>query len=99
MDGHSRQLPIPPAAADDDRAVELVRVWAAKGKQHVSLATGLWDDPASWGIMLVDLAKHVANAYEQTTGQNRDDVLNRIKAGFDAEWEKETDTPTGRLLT
>ncbi|MFM8220675.1 MAG: DUF5076 domain-containing protein, partial [Planctomycetaceae bacterium] len=53
-----RQLPVPPTAAGDVRAIELVRVWAAHGKQHVSLATSIWQDPAAWGIMLVDLAKH-----------------------------------------
>jgi len=42
----------------------------AKGRQHISLATAVWDDPASWGIMLVDLAKHIAIAYQQTTGQS-----------------------------
>jgi hypothetical protein len=56
------------------------------------------DDPASWGIMLVDLAKHIANAYEQTTGRKRDDVLKRVKDGFDAEWAAETDEPTGQLM-
>ena len=95
---HPKQLPIPPLVAQDERAIELARVWAAGGKQQVSLATGLWKDAASWGIMLVDLAKHVANAYEQTTGENRDRVLQRIKEGFDAEWAKQTDTPTGGLL-
>jgi uncharacterized protein DUF5076 len=98
MDGQLRQLPIPAGAADDDPAIELLRVWAAKGKQHVTLATGLWNDPASWGIMLVDLAKHIANAYEQIADESREVALARIKAGFDAEWQKATDTPTGRVV-
>jgi hypothetical protein len=75
--------------------MELLRVWAAHGKQHVSLATNLWTDPASWGIMLVDLAKHVASAYKQTTDKEFASVLKRIKEGFDAEWETATDEPTG----
>ena len=93
-----QQLPIPAAASEDARAVELVRVWAAKGKQHVSIATGLWEDPASWGIMLVDLAKHIAMAYEQTTGKSRDQVLLRVKEGLDAEWGTATGEPKGTLL-
>ena len=98
MDRQLRQLPIPAGAADDDRAIELLRVWAAKGKQHVTLATELWNDPASWGIMLVDSAKHIANAYEQITGESQDGALARIKAGFDAEWQRATDTPRGRVV-
>jgi len=93
-----KELPIPRAAAEEPKAIELLRVWAAKGKQHVSIATNLWADPASWGIMLVDLAKHIASAYEQTRGDNNENTLGRIKAGFDAEWSKATDRPTGNLM-
>lgn len=74
---------------------ELVRVWAAAGAQHVTLATGLWDDPAAWGLALVDLARHVARAYAQTQGKPPAAVLRRIREGFDAEWGNATDTPTG----
>lgn len=97
MKDHARQLPIPGPAAKDAAALEMLRVWAAGGKQHVSIATGLWEDPASWGIMLVDLAKHVANAYEQSEGMDRLAVLKRIRAGFDAEWGSPTNKPSGRL--
>ena len=97
MNEHPRQLPIPPDAAEDTRAIELLRIWAVKGKQHVSLATGLWDDPASWGIMLVDLARHVANAYSELKGMSHHEALLRLKDGFDAEWEEQTDQPTGEV--
>ena len=98
MTNHPRELPIPPEANSDKMAKELIRVWAAKGGQHVSIATGLWEDPAAWGILLVDLAKHVSNAYEQTKGKSHQSTLKRIKEGFEAEWANETDKPTGSLL-
>jgi hypothetical protein len=94
----SSELSIPPEAQADARAVELVRVWAAGGKQHVSLATGLWNDPAAWGILLVDLARHVADAYGLTQGLEPSVVLHRVKAGFDAEWSNPTDKPCGKML-
>jgi len=97
MDTIPKQLPVPAAASADPRAFELLRVWAAGGKQHVSLATGAWEDPAVWGLMLVDLAKHIADAYELTTGIDCASALERIKAGFDAEWVEATDEPTGGL--
>ncbi len=90
---HRHELPIPAAASDDAEARELVRVWAAGGNQHISLATGLWDDPAAWGIMLVDLARHVARAYARDSDAHPDELLRRIRAGFDAEWEAPTDEP------
>ncbi len=61
------------------------------------MQTGLWNDPAAWGLMLVDLAKHAANAYSQIEGRDRDEVLNRIKAGFDAEWDFATDDAKGSV--
>jgi hypothetical protein len=90
-----RELPVPGAVDADPEAVELIRVWVADGKQHVSLATEVWEDPAAWGIMLVDLARHVASAYEETPYAAS---LERIREGFDAEWEHPTDEPSGGLL-
>ena len=93
-----RELPIPDDAAIDESGFEIARVWAAGGKQHVTLMTGIWEDPANWGVFLVDLAKHVANAYSDTGNVDRQLILDRLKAGFDAEWESETDHPTGQVI-
>ncbi len=79
----SRSLPVPSAAQSDAKAFELLRVWVANGQQHVSLATDVWPDPAAWGIMMVDLAKHVASAYQKTSGKDFGEMLQRIKAGFE----------------
>ena len=98
MSIHANELPIPDKAIVDPQARELVRVWAAGGAQQVVLATGLWEDPAAWGLMLVDLMKHVANGYAQSSGQNREQVLARIREGFEAEWESPTDQPEGELV-
>lgn len=59
------QLLIPDAAKRDPKSLELLRVWIADNNQHVSLRTGVWDDPAEWGLMLADLARHIVNTYEQ----------------------------------
>jgi uncharacterized membrane protein len=90
-------LPIPAAVQQDGKSVELARIWAAGGKQYVSLATGVWSDPAAWGIMLADLARHIADAYWQAESRDPTDVLARIKQGFDAEWGEPTDRPDGEL--
>ena len=42
-----RELTVPPAAEDDPKAFEILRVWAAGGQQHVSLFWDLWDDQAT----------------------------------------------------
>jgi hypothetical protein len=84
------ELPVPPTLRDAQKAMEMVRVWIVDGHQHVVLSPNLWSDPAAWGLMLVDLARHVASAY-QAQGQDRATVLQRIREAIDAEWSFPTD--------
>ncbi|HTW94650.1 MAG TPA: DUF5076 domain-containing protein [Tepidisphaeraceae bacterium] len=93
----SDQLLIPNAAKTDPKSFEVLRVWVANKGQHVSLRAGVWKDPASWGLMLADLARHVANYYQQAEGLDRARTLQRIKAGLDAELGSPTDEPTGQI--
>lgn len=88
-------LPIPDIVATDAKAFEVLRVWIAQGDQHVSLAAGLWKDPAAWGIMLVDLAKHIAASYEPASEEDYFAILATIHQGFEAEWAEATDEPKG----
>jgi hypothetical protein len=80
----SDQLLIPDAAKTDPKSFEL-GVWVANKGQQVSLRAGVWKDPAAWGLMLADLARHVANSYQQDDGFDRLKTLQRIKIAFDAE--------------
>ena len=91
------QLPIPEAANRDPQSFELLRVWVADKNQHVSLRVGVWNDPAAWGLMLADLARHIVNTYEQDVAFDRLQTLQRIKAAFEAELESPTDTPSGQF--
>jgi hypothetical protein len=93
------ELAIPAKAHDDPRSVEVARIWVAGGCQHVSLKVGQWSDPAAWGIILVDLARHVASAHQQMEGRDPDDTLAKIKEGFDVEWDYPTDAVTGGVIS
>ena len=95
----SRQLSIPDAALRDDKSYEIARIWVAEKAEHVSLLIGSWDDPVAWGIVLADLARHVANGYEQDKGLDRGETLQRIRAAMSAELEDPTDNPTGTMRT
>ena len=89
---HNNQnnLEVPPIAKANPDAVEVLRVWAAPGSpQQLSLCT-TWTDPAAWGLLLADIARHAASAYENE-GASRWDVLQRIHACWDAEWANPTD--------
>jgi hypothetical protein len=91
-------LDVPPVARADPKALEVARVWVAQGGQHVALRPDAWNDPGAWGILLVDLAKHVANAHYEASGRPPADTLRRIRAAFDAEWSNATDAPSGGYL-
>ena len=91
------QLQIPDAAKHDSKSFELLRVWVANKGQHVRLRTGVWKDPAAWGVMLSDLMRHIANSYYQDQGLDRVKTLERIKAGINAELKSPTDRPSGSV--
>jgi hypothetical protein len=89
---HDNELTIPPQAALDEEAREVLRFWSARGRLHVTVRADAYRDPAAWGIVLADLARHVANAYA-LAGHARADALARFRAGFDAEWGFSTTDP------
>lgn len=89
------QLLIPEATEADPNAFEILRLWIANKGQHVSLRIGVWEDPAAWGLVLADVARHVANAYKQEFSLDSAQTLQRIKAGFDVELAHPTDAPSG----
>ena len=84
-----RDLDPPPLAATRQDAVEVLRVWAVPdGRQQLTLRVN-WDDPGAWGLLLVDLARHAAEAYARQ-GVDRARALARIKELIDAEWSAPT---------
>jgi hypothetical protein len=88
----------PPAASRDKASFELLRVWVAEQSQHVSLRSGVWEDPFAWGIVLADLARHIVNAEAlQKKDFDRDAFFARILEGFQAEIESPTDEPEGEI--
>jgi uncharacterized protein DUF5076 len=91
------ELTIPDQALSDPKARELIRIWAAHGQQHVTIQTGLWPDPGSWGIMLADLVMHITNAYVQEGSSDAGVVTSRILEAFNAEIEWPTDKPIGKV--
>lgn len=91
MPVNQKSLDTPPIAAETG-ATEVLRVWAVPGRpQQLTLRT-TWKDPGAWGLLLVDIARHAARAYERE-GRDSQDVLRRIRELCDAEWSDTTDEP------
>ena len=90
MAAHPNALGIPPGAQQDEEAAEILRAWAVGGGLEVSLKPS-FENPAIWGLLLVDLARHAARAYAAEGKHTEDAVLRDIKKMFDAEWKRPTD--------
>ena len=93
----AKQLPVPAAARKDSRAFELLRVWVADGEQPISLRAGIWEDPAAWGMMLADLAGHIANSLEQGAGLDREEAMEQMKEALLADWDAAPEELSGEL--
>jgi hypothetical protein len=96
MFGHPGELKIPPAAKGNRDAQEILRVWSSGDHQDFIMKHDMWDDPAAWGLLLVDVARHVSRAFHER-GHDKDEVYRRILEGFRAEAESPTDDPTGEI--
>ena len=87
-----KELGAPPIASSNEESVEVLRMWAVPGdKQQLTLRTS-WKDPGAWGLALVDIMRHVVQAYERD-GRNPHEVMSRIRELFDAELASPTDDP------
>jgi hypothetical protein len=96
--GSEKVLSIPPVAQRDKASFEVLRVWIAEQGQQVSIRSGAWDDPFAWGIVLADLARHIALAHEmQDEKIEKEAFLERLLEGFSAEIDSPTDEPEGEV--
>ncbi len=83
----------PPPIATEAGAREVLRVWACPGAaQQVALRT-VWRDPAAWGLLLADAARHAAKTHARD-GMTETEALARIVRAFEAEMAVPTDDPT-----
>lgn len=81
------ELPAPDEAHEDSQAFELLRLWFANGAPRLAVRMELWSDPAAWGFMLGEVARHISARYASEADAEPTVVLERIRAGFAAEVE------------
>ncbi len=86
----AKEQPIPPDAAANDEAVEVLRAFVVDGGLSISFVRA-FDDPQMWGMVLVDIARHAARAYEKEGAMSEADALASIVDMFDAELSHVTD--------
>jgi hypothetical protein len=101
MDGaiqaEPRDLEVPPEVERDATAREVFRGWVANGGLVCALRPEIWEDRASWGLVLADAARHIANATAELDGTDPAVTVQRIRKIFNQELDSPTDKPTGNF--
>jgi Domain of unknown function (DUF5076) len=90
-------LHIPPAAMEQG-GVEVLRAVIVDGGLHVSLRRA-FDDPEAWGMLIADVARHIARIYATEKKMAEDETLARVRAIFEAEMDAPTDPGTTSALS
>jgi len=86
------ELKPPPIAFSSPQAREVLRVWFEPDSVNQIVLKTTWEDPAAWGLLLADLARHAAKAYANE-GLDPQKALDRIKQLLEVEWSEPTDSP------
>src|SRR5579871_3550042 len=90
-DERPQELEMPPGAKLPG-SLEILRVWQTGTDVQVTLIP-IYEDPAMWGLLLVDLVSHVANACGGDDPIAVQEARERVLAGFHAELNNPTDFP------
>jgi hypothetical protein len=82
-------LAAPPTALEKG-GTEILRAAIVDGGLHVSLLRA-FDDPQAWGMLIADIARHVARIYKAEDDLPEDQTIERIRGIFDAEMDAPSD--------
>ena len=97
----ANELAVPQNVAADKNAAELIRAWASGGGLVCSLNPTAWPKdqaPIAWGILLSDIARHVADALQQSHNLDKNTVLARMREVFDTELDRPTAETKGKFV-
>jgi hypothetical protein len=79
-----------PPDARERGGIEILRASIVEGAVSVALRRS-FDDPFTWGVLLVDLARHASRVYALETGISEEDAFAQIQDGLQSELARPTD--------
>ncbi len=88
-----KEQPLPPDVMGRADATEVLRAFVIDGGLSIAF-TRAFEEPDMWGLLLVDVARHAARAYERESDYTEDEALKRIIDMFEAEIARPTDIGT-----
>ena len=95
----SRECQIPPEALSDPKRREVLRAWIANGSLHASLfIPDEWPEPAHWGVVLSDVMRHVADAYQKQHGIAPGETIRQIQEQIGISLDSQTRDVSGDFI-
>ena len=91
-----RHLGVPPGAQERG-GQEILRAFIVDEGLSVSLIRG-FEKPETWGLLLMDLARHAARIYASDDGLSEAEAFERIHRMFEAERLRPTDLGTTNAI-
>ena len=85
-----KEQPLPPDVIGRDDATEVLRAFVLDGGLSIAFSRA-FEEPDTWGLLLVDVARHAARAYARETAYTEEEALARILDMFEAELARPTD--------
>lgn len=79
------ELPIPEGASRTPNADEILRVFINSDKNMDLLLRPVFPEPASWGRLIVDIARHAASSYGDK-GMDTRQAFAAMRQAAEAEW-------------
>ena len=71
----------PPPDALEKGGVEVLRASVVDGAVSIALRRS-FDDPFTWGVLLIDLARHAARIYALETNLSEEEAFAQIQEGL-----------------
>jgi hypothetical protein len=90
-------LHIPPAAMEQG-GLEVLRAVIVDGDLHVSLRRA-FDEVEAWGMLIADVTRHIARIYAKEIAMTEDQVIERVRSIYDAEFDAPTDPGTTTAIS
>ena len=85
-----KELPIPLEMSTNPEAAEVLRAWVGGDGLQVSIISG-FERPEIWGMLLADVARHAARAFEGDGICSAEAAMERIVDVLAAELTSPTD--------
>ena len=83
-----KELSVPPDALERG-GIEILRASIVEGAVSIALRRS-FDEPFTWGVLLIDLARHASRIYALEAGMSEDEAFAAIRAGWEAEIARPT---------